>query len=415
MNRVTGPSALQVMGIMGVYMMLVQIHRSAGGVLAGEFASARGLAPTEIATVIGALYLASAVAQVPTGLLFDRYGARLTLAGSGLVAVAGIVVFALAQSAGTLTAGRFLIGVGHGGVIAGLYLLALTWAPPSRVAQFTATVVGVAGGLGAVLATAPLALALRSVGFEATFFAIAVCSLAVTVAVLVFVRDAPSVPGGKTPHPPETLLESLRGLAEVATDRDLRPLFIMGTCFSAPFMTVGGLWAGPYLRDVYQLSGEETSVALLAMVVAFHAGTFIYGHLDRLLGTRKWVIVGGAVAMVAWLVPLAAWPGLGLPGAVLLLVGFSACAPFYPVLAAQCRGFIPAHRAGRAIACVNLTGLTTVFAFQSLTGWIVESSAEGQGYRWVFAAVAAMLMLALAAYLRAHDVPPESVRSVEQS
>ena len=127
---------------------------------------------------------------------------------------------------------------------------------------------------------------------------------------------------------------------------------------------------------------------------------------------RKRTVVGGVVALIALLVVLAAWPRPPASPAIALLVVFCLCTPFYPVLAAHCRGFVPLARAGRAIACVNLMGLTTTFAVQKLTGWLVEATAsEGGattllGYRIVFATVAAALALGLWGYSRAQDVPP---------
>ena len=65
-----------------------------------------------------------------------------------------------------------------------------------------------------------------------------------------------------------------------------------------------------------------------------------------------------------------------------------------------------------AIACVNLTGLTAVFVLQALTGTLVEMTQGEQGettllgYRLVFAAVAALVVLATAGYLSARDAPP---------
>ena len=82
------------------------------------------------------------------------------------------------------------------------------------------------------------------------------------------------------------------------------------------------------------------------------------------------------------------------------------------MLAAHARGFVPFHRAGRTVACINLVGLTTIFALQSVTGIVVERFADGSGpgdvtaYRITFALVAAVLLSAGAIYLRARDVPP---------
>ena len=404
------PGLLRVLMLIGSFMMLVQIHRSCGAVIATELAS-RGYSPTQIATVVGMLFLASALFQLPTGILFDRYGARLTLTGLGVIGIIGIIAFAVSDSVIGLSVGRFLIGVGHGGTIAGIYMLALTWVAADRVSTTTDAVVAIAGGVGSILATVPLLLLLHEVGHQNTFLIVAALTMLVTIALGVFIRDAP--PGeksGASGHG-ETFAQSLRGLWAVLVDRKLWPIYAMGSCFSMPFHTVGGLWAGPFLHDIYNLDAGQISLAVLAMVSAFHLGNLLYGPLERAVGSQKWTIFGGVMLMVVLMLVLVVWPRLGLAPTIVVLVLFCLCAPFYPVLAAHCREFVPLSRAGRAIACVNLTGLVVVFLMQKLTGWLVERAAslEGvsiaAGYRLAFLCIAVVLTLAALGYLRVRDAP----------
>jgi len=404
------PGIARVLLLTGLFMMLVQIHRSGGAVIANELAG-QGLAPSQIATVVSAMFLAAALFQLPTGMLFDRYGARGTMAGLGLVALVGIVLFACSHSVLGLSAGRFLIGVGHGGTIAGIYMLALSWVSSDRVATTTGGMIAIAGGIGGVLATVPLVLALEALGHQRTFLAVAAATAVLNVAIGLFVRDAPDGQAAATGRG-ETLAQSVRGLWAVLAERKLWPVFAMGACFTAPFAVVGGLWAGPYLVDVHGLGREQASFAVMAMVAAFHLGNLGYGPLERVLGTRKWTVVSGVLALIALLAVLAAWPGMAAGATVALLVLYCLCTPFYPVLAAHCRAFVPLGRAGRAISVVNLTGLITAFALQKLTGTMVDltRAADGTttelGYRLVFMTLAVALLTALSGYLRVRDVPP---------
>jgi predicted MFS family arabinose efflux permease len=272
-------------------------------------------------------------------------------------------------------------------------------------------VIGLAGGVGALLATTPLSIAMQKLGFTATFAALGVLTLAFSGAILVAVRDAPDISSTRRGRSTEGIWQSLRGLKEVVADRNLWPIYVMGSCFTAPFLTVGGLWAGPYLRDVHGLSNSESSYVLLAMMIALYLGYVVYGPLDRIFNSRKRVVLGGVVGMLSCLLALAALKEPPLTVVVALLVIFALCSPFFVTLAAHCRGFVPAERVGRAIACINLMGLVSVFVMQLAAGAIVESAARGAGavpgagYRLVFAMVASVLMVAGAVYTRVRDVP----------
>jgi MFS family permease len=405
----------RIMLLMGLYLVCVQINRSGGAVMASELIDTRAYHPTEVGTIMGSMFLASAVVQLPAGVLYDRLGPRVMLSAMNVIAVAGLLMFAFAASVEGLTIGRTLIGIGHGTVIAGIYILAVAWVSPDRVATVAAAVIGLAGGFGALLATTPLALALQELGFAATFAALGVLTLAFSGAILVVVRDAPDATGPRHSRAAEGMWQSLRGLKEVAADRNLWPIYIMGSCFTAPFLTVGGLWAGPYLRDVHGLSNAQSSYVLLAMMVALYLGYVTYGPLDRIFNTRKRVVLGGVVGMLLCLLILAVLKDPPLAVVVALLVIFALCSPFFVTLAAHCRGFVPTERVGRAIACINLMGLVSVFVMQVAAGAIVQSAASasedatGTGYRLVFAMVASVLLVTGAIYTRVRDVPVRPV------
>ena len=287
------------------------------------------------------------------------------------------------------------------------------WAPPDRVAQATAGLVGIAGGTGAVLATTPLAVALEQYGLRTTFLGLAGATAVLTLVIALLVRDRPAATAAAPVRPPESFADSMRGLVEVITMSELRRIFAMGVCFTAPFMTVGGLWAGPYFRDLQGLSPESASLALLMMMVALHVGTFAYGPLERWARSRKRLVLTGVMIEVVCLGVLAIWPTAPLVLAAGVLFLFGCAAPFYVVLASHARAFVPSHRVGRALTCINLAGLTGVFVLQIATGAVIDAvdrvgGAPETGYRLVFATIVVVLLLAAWAYAGQSEKPRET-------
>jgi predicted MFS family arabinose efflux permease len=311
-----------------------------------------------------------------------------------------------------LATGRFLIGIGFGGAITVIMLLAVRWAPRERFATVAATAIASASLLGGLLGTAPLAVALERLGWTATFAAIALLTALAAMLVVLVVRDAPDSERGRA-HTPESLVDSLRGLLAILADPRLRPLLIMGVSTIAPFACVGGLWAGPYLQDVHGLDREQASFVLLGLVAAYNIGTLGYGRLDRRFAHRG-VVSAGAGLSALCLAVLALAPRLPFWTAVLVLHVAMIVMPFYVTLTSQMRDLVPPHRIGRAITSLYLFALSGAFVAQWLTGILVGSMAEAgrigsaPGYRLVFAFVALILLAALLAYRRAPDrsAPP---------
>lgn len=402
-------AATKVFFILCAFLTLVQINRLGGGVIANGLIEQRGISPAALGGIIGTMSLAAAAVQIPMGVLFDRYGARLTTSVLSLIAVGGIVVFAVAESASALTGGRILIGIGHAGAVTTVYLIVLGWTRPDRVATVSARLIAISGALSGLLATAPLAIMLQKIGFGQSFLLLAGAILIMTALIFFFVRDLP--PGVERPvRPRESFAKASLAILSMVRDRDIRGTLIMASCFAAPFAAIGGLWAGPYLRDVHGLDQTGAGYVLLVMVLAQNAGTLGFGPLDRIFNSRKRVVLGSCAAMVAILGLLAALPDPPLWLALLLLVLFCVSSPFFVVLAAHCRGFVPDHLAGRAITGMSLVGVGMIFVVQWVTGYIVDYAANdiGMAYRMVFATIAGLVLVAALFYARIRDIPPMS-------
>lgn len=91
---------------------LSYLFRTVNAVIAPDLARDLGLQPASLGLLTAAYFLAFAAFQLPLGVLLDRFGPRRVEAGLLLVAAAGALVFARAESLGGLIAGRALIGFG---------------------------------------------------------------------------------------------------------------------------------------------------------------------------------------------------------------------------------------------------------------------------------------------------------------
>jgi predicted MFS family arabinose efflux permease len=403
---------LRVLTVAGALLVVAQIYRMGGGVISSELHRTFGLGPGEIGVVMGAMFLASAVVQLPMGIAFDRFGTRRTVSASALVGLVGMLLFAVADGAVGLALGRALIGAGFAGVVTAILLLTMRWAPPERYTSIAATVLAGASALAGLLATTPLALALHCLGWAPTFVAITLVTAAITLLCHFLVQDAPSGSGPRG-RPRESLADGLRGLHGVLADRQLRRVLAMGFCAIAPFSCVGGLWAGPYLQAVHGLDAAEASYALLGMVTTFNLGTLAYGTLDRWLGSRRRVVLGGSLAATMLIALLAIWPDPGLTSVLVLMHLFALAAPFYVTLTAHSRGFVPLERAGRLITTLNLCALLGAFCAQGLTGLLVglgggQGLGSDAGFRLAFGFVALMLLAALSVYRQAPERPGDT-------
>ncbi len=375
--------------------ILSQFYRAFLPVLAPVLAAEIGASPDDLARASGVWFLVFAVMQIPVGMALDSIGPRRTAAilfifgGAG-----GALAFGLAQSPAHITLAMALIGVGCSPVLmAAYYILARNYAA-AAFGTLAGAMIGF-GSLGNLAGSAPMAWSIEALGWRPTMFALAGVSLLVGLAVLGMVRDPARVEGDQK--------GSILTLLKMPV---LWPIFAIMLVNYAPSAGLRGLWAGPYVADVFGadigMIGRVTFVMAIAMII----GNFAFGPLERLFKTRKWVIlVGngmGAVALcLLWLFPD---HSLWFATAMLAVIGISGST--FAVIIGHGKAFFPAHLTGRGVTLMNLFGIGGTGIMQFATGPIYAASKGADpatGYAVIFGVFAVMVCLGLIAYLWSQD------------
>ena len=375
--------------------VLSQFYRAFLAVLAPVLGQEIGAGPEDLATASGVWFLVFAAMQIPVGSALDRVGPRRTVAV--LLAVGGAggaAVFATAQGPGAVTVAMALIGVGCAPVLmAAYYIFARTYAA-AVFGTLAGVVIGV-GSMGNIASSLPLAAAVEAFGWRATLWGLSGVTLAVALALGVLVRDPPKVEGGAR----GSLLDLLRMPA-------LWPVLIMMAACYAPAAGLRGLWVGPYYADVFGAEAAAIGVATLVMGGAMVLGNFAYGPLDRVLGTRKWLILGGNLGVLVCLLGLWAMPEVGGWVTLGLLAGLGFFGASFPMVMAHGRAFVPPHLMGRGVTLLNLFGIGAVGLAQAATGRIhsaLEGGAAVLPYQGIFLFFAVTLAVGMVVYLFSQD------------
>ena len=385
-----------------------QFFRVSNAVIAPELMRGLAVSAEEMGVVTGIFFLAFAAAQLPAGVLLDRYGPRRTMAGLFLVAVAGSCVFAMAQGVVGLAVGRGLIGLGCAAGLMGSLVAISRWFPPDRFAGMSSLLYTL-GGAGFLLATTPLAWASATIGWRGAFWLMAAVTAMLALLLYAVVRDAPQRHTTRE-RAPETAGEIWAGLKAVMANRQLWYICAIQFVNYGTVLAVVGLWAGPYLNDVHGLDGVTRGNVLLVLNVAMLVGVMSFSGIERWINSRKWTIGGGALLSVALLLVLALSPNLELWVAATLLVLFGLTSAYIMLIHAHARAVLPDHLVGRGLTLQNLAVFLGVFVIQSITGFIVggfgveNGAAPEAAYRAVFGFLAVVTLGAVAVYLRADDV-----------
>ncbi|MCB1382460.1 MAG: MFS transporter [Notoacmeibacter sp.] len=383
--------------------IMSQFYRSFMAVLTPALTAELGATKAELSLASGAWFIAFALMQFIVGVSLDRYGPRVTaalllgFAGSG-----GAFLFAAATAPWMIVLSMIFIGIGCSPVLMASYFLFARLYHPAKFAMLASWMVGF-GSAGNVIGASPLANAAEAFGWRPVMAGLAAVTLLISVMIWFTVRD-PREPEEGRPQ------GGFAGYLDLMTIRWLWPIIPLVAVNNAAAAGIRGLWAGPYMADLHGADALAIGHVTLMMAIAMVAGNFIYGPLDRLFGTRKWVAVAGCVIAVSAIAYLALNPraGAGAVTAAFVVIGLAGSS--YGLMMAHARAFVPAHLTGRGVTLMNFFAIGGTGVMQFVTGWVVTAAADpgrpeaSWQALWTFYAV--LLGGALLIYLTARDAKP---------
>lgn len=378
----------------GLGYFVSYVFRTVNAVIAPDLVADLGLSPASLGLLTSAYFLTFAAFQLPLGILLDRYGSRRVEAVLLLFAAAGALLFSQADSLTGLLFGRALIGLGVSACLMAAFKSFSAWLPAEKL-PFANGVQMVSGGLGALTATTPVQLALQLTDWRGVFLLLAGLGLLAAVAVFLL------VPEPVAERQPETFAEQLNGVKTVLRSPAFWRIAPWAVTGQSAYLSIQGLWAGPWLRDVAQYGREQVAATLFTVALAMMAGYFVFGSLAGRLskhgiapatvaatGMSSFMLVQLALLLVPQY-PTLLWPCFGFFG--------TACILPYAVLAQS----FPKHLTGRCNTGLNLLVFVAAFSAQWLIGAViglwptnVDGGYQLAGYRTAFSLLIACQLIA---------------------
>jgi predicted MFS family arabinose efflux permease len=379
---------------------LSYLYRSTNAVIAPQLIDEVGLSAADLGMITSAYFLAFAAAQVPLGLLLDRFGPRRVQATFLLFAALGAAAFAFGHSKELLAVARGFVGLGVAGGLMASFKAITLWFPQRRWPLVNGCFMGM-GGLGAVAATAPLEATLGYADWRGVFLGLAVITVGVSAIIFFTVPEKDETPNRTS------LYVQMAGLRRIYTDRlfwRYAPLTITAL---AANMAIQSLWAGPWLKDVAGLERTDVANYLFVLTASMTLGFVSNGvvadflerwniSLGRIIGWGMVIFLTAQTAITFELDPSGVWPWIlfGLTMNIVVLA--------YPLLSRH----FPLEYAGRVNTGLNVLAFSGVYVAQYGIGAIIDlwsPAADGsylpEAYRAAFGTFLALQVLAFIWFL----------------
>ena len=396
-----GAMRLGIIALLFGYIMS-QFYRACLAVLTPVLETEIGASATDLSFASGLWFLTFAVMQFPVGWSLDKYGPRLTasvmlmIGGGG-----GAAIFAVATSPLHVQIAMAFIGIGCAPVLMASYFIFARAFPAAMFATLGGTLIGI-GTMGNLASAAPLAMAASAFGWRESLWALTLITAIIAASIWFFVKD-PEAPKSNGDDNAQNGADGFITIFKIPALWLIAPLLFFSYASAAGLR---GLWAGPYMQQIFQLDSSGIGLVTLAMGAGMSVGSFLYGPLDRIFKTRKWVIIVGNAGTFLSLIGLSFWPNLGVATATILLSLVGVFGMSYPLMMAHGRSFIPQHLTGRGVSMLNLCSIAGVGSMQALSSiayrWGAEQNIE-TGYQTLFLFFALPLFLSLLIYVFSQD------------
>jgi len=338
---------------------------------AGRF----GASPSLLSTFVVLQVVVYAGAQVPAGLLLDRFGSKALIVSGAAVMASGQLLLAFTESLPAAVAARAVVGLGDAVTFISVLRLVPHWFSPRRVPLVT-QLTGICGQLGQVLSAVPFFALLAGAGWTTAYVSVAAIGVLSMVLTLALVKNTPN--GVVVPTHTTSIRETLASVKTVWLRPGTRLGFFthMGTQFSVTVFAL--MWGVPYLTEAQGLStGAAGGLLTISVVAAISSGIVVGIFTGRLPHRRSRLVLGiiGANAL-AWTVVLALPHRAPLWLLVALIVVISVGGPGSMVGFDFARTFNSSATLGTAQGMVNMGGFVASLLVMQAMGLILDAAGD---------------------------------------
>lgn len=312
------------------YIVFVFI-RTSGGTIASQCVDELGWAPDQVAMFTSVFSYVYSFANLPGGMLVDRFGGKKLMAYSYAIMAVGLAILAFSDNYPLMILARALMGFGGAVVFSGLSRLIANWTKADAYADVNAKVMA-ASKIGTFFAATPLVLMMKSIGRRQSQVYFAIVVVVITVAIFLLTKEDPASCGlytvdeleGRAHPAPRKAENPFKGIGKILIQPQVWLVLIASISFNGAINTfitnwgktmltqgagiesvaatgiinvntIAGIISGLLLGQILKIKGTTNKNMTLLSFVLFLTGMGMVAFAMPKLGTLGWDIVFGAI------------------------------------------------------------------------------------------------------------------------
>lgn len=373
-------------GVLGICYFFVCLHRISPTVLARDLVHEFNANATALGLMSSAYFYLYSAVQPVVGVLSDSWGSRRLVTVFTLTACLGAVIFGTAVNMTIATLGRALIGIGVGGVFVPALKIFSEWFRAREFASVTGFFLA-CGNAGNLAASLPLTYMILLLGWRLSLISIGAASFLLAIFSWIIIRNQPRDKGWQIQaadqNPAALNLEShpqnlttIQRLGIVFGKPGFWMISVSIFFFGGPALTFQGLWAVPYLMDVYGYSRVQAGGLLMLLPLGFIVGAPLIGFLsDRMNISRKSILLWSlGLGLVSWsfLVISGSKPDSVFLAPLFLVMGTCGGGSL-PLFMTITKELYPPSITGTAVGLMNTAAFLSTAVYQPMSGFLMDT------------------------------------------
>ncbi|MDG2201776.1 MAG: MFS transporter [Phycisphaerales bacterium] len=374
------PLAWIVWSVPAFFFLYEYILRIMPGIIEKDLEHEFHIDEATIGGSLGMYYFAYAPMQLVVGILLDRFGARVLLAGAAVICAMGLIVFSMSSTTWGLAGSRFLVGFGSSFAFIGAVYVAMVWFPEKQIPLLTGLTAGLGFGIGIVGELFTTDILGTPPAWRSASLILAIIGMLVAVGVLIVVPHRPAWYLDRTGiDEGRTMKRAMHGLLEVMS-RPAIWLISLGCALMYLPLPLAANWGPRTVSELIGRSDMGSSELFAWFYLGVAAGCPLSGWLSSRIGRTRPILLAGAACICGLTITLALLSNPSQTEIAMILLAWGAATSTYvlgyPLAAELC----PRDAHGSAIAFVNFVAMMLAFGYVWLFGVVVDAFASSRGH-----------------------------------
>ena len=318
---------------------------------------------TEFGEFAGTYYIGYILMQIPFGLLLGRFGGKIVMPISIIIAALGSLPIAISDNWQMVILGRFFIGVGASAAIVGAFQIFRAVFPQHFTRMLGALVC--VGLLTAVYISKPLSIMIHSVGIREIVNFLVIGGIILAIATYVVL---PKMPTSRSANVWTDIKEI------IGNKRVLAVSFLAGLMV-APLEGFADAWGTAFIRVVYEIERDQANSIVASILTGMCIGSIALPYIaEKAKSYYGTTMISGIVMASCFGILLTGAGTVSMLYMISLAIGI--CSAYQVVIIAHISTYVKVSLSGMAAAVSNMIVMSFGYVFHKLIAYVIERNSQ---------------------------------------